>query len=94
VELIFEFLIELILEGSIYLSTNKKVPKIIRYLLIFIIVSFFLFTISIIIFLGIILLKINVIVGIFIIVVGLILFITIIIKFKKTYLNKKSKSNL
>lgn len=34
-EIVFEILIELILEGTMEASKNKKVPKIIRYPLIF-----------------------------------------------------------
>ena len=37
-EFIFEMVLELILEGTLEISKNRKVPKIIRYPLIFFIV--------------------------------------------------------
>lgn len=54
-ELLFEFLIELIFEGSIEVAKNKKISKWIRYPLILIILLFIISVISLILFLGILL---------------------------------------
>ena len=51
-DLLIEIILELILEGSIEISSNKKVPKWIRYPLIFIITALFLTIIIGILFLG------------------------------------------
>lgn len=86
---LIEFILELIFEFGVEASQNKKVPKIIRYLLIFIISFVFLAVISLIIFTGILILSENIIGGIIFIVLGLIMFVSAIIKFKKLYLVKK-----
>lgn len=70
-ELIFEILLELVFEGSVEISKNKKVSKWIRYPLIFIICLFFLSVFSLLIFTGIISLKKNPYLGVFLILVSL-----------------------
>ena len=90
-ELIFELLVELILEGTIEVSRNQKVPKWIRYPLIFFIMILFLGVILLILFTGVLAYqKINKICGILLMMIGIILLIVSIIKFKKTYLIKKN----
>lgn len=91
-ELIFEFICELLLEGSIEISSNKKISKWIRYPLIFLIVIFFLSVIGLILFLGIILFNKNVIGSLFIISVGVVLLILSIIKFRKIYIKKENRN--
>ena len=90
-EYIFEFVAELILEGSIEISSNKKISKWIRYPLIFLIILFFSTIIFGLLISGIIILKKNIAVGIFIIIVSIIMLIGSIIKFKNTYLKKSNK---
>lgn len=86
-ELIFEVLVDLILEGTIEISKNIKVPKVIRYPLIFLITLLFAGVILIILFTGVLAYqKINKIGGIILVIVGIIFLITSIIKFKKIYL--------
>ena len=88
---IIEFILELILEGGIEASKNKKIPKFIRYPLILITILFFIAIIGLIFFVGIMLLKDSIIGGIFIISIGVFMFIDTIIRFKKEYLIKKEK---
>lgn len=87
-EYLFEFILELALEGSIEASKSKKLPKIIRYFLILIVVLFFILVIGLIILTGVLFLKENVIGGIFLILIGLYMFIMCILKFRKIYLLK------
>lgn len=91
-EFIFEFICELILEGSIDVSSNKKISKLIRYPLIFLIVIFFLSVIGLILFLGIILFNKNIIASLFVICVGVVLLISSIIKFRKIYIKKENRN--
>lgn len=91
-ELIFEFICELLLEGSIEISSNKKISKWIRYPLIFLIIFFFLSIIELILFLGIIVFNKNVIGSLFIISVGVVLLILSIIKFRKIYIKKENRN--
>lgn len=87
-DLLIEILFDLILEGSIELSSNKKVPKIIRYPLIAIIILFFAVVIVGIFVLGIFSIKENIAFGIVLILLSLFFFVASIIKFKKVYVNK------
>ncbi len=90
-EYLFEFILELALEGSIEASKSKKVPKWIRYILIIIISLFFISVISLIFIAGILTLKKSIWVGIFFILLGLYMLVMSIIKFRKTYLLKINK---
>lgn len=90
-EFIFEFLLELVLEGSIEISKSSKIPKYIRYPLIVIISLFFIAVIGLIFFAGILSLKENLSLGIFFILIGLLVLIMSIIEFRKTYLIKTNK---
>ncbi len=93
-EYIFEFLLELILEGSIEVSKNRKIPKYIRYPLIVLIILFFIAVIGLVFLAGILSIKENIFVGLIFIVIGLMMLIASIIKFRKTYLIKtKTKNN-
>lgn len=89
-EIIWEFIMELFLEGSIEIAKSKKVPKWIRYPLMLIIALIFLAVFGGIIFLGVLSLKKNVAGGLFVIGVGVLLtalalrkFITFVHEFKK-----------
>ncbi len=85
-----EFLVELLLEGSICASQSKKVPKPLRYFLFSLVVVFYLFIIGAIILLGIsVLIKDSIIKGIIVILFGIILAILCVLGFKKEYIKKK-----
>lgn len=91
-EIIFEILIELILEGTVEASKNKKIPKVVRYPLIFLIVLLFIGVIGLVLFTGILAYqKINRICGILLIIIATVLVITSIIQFRQVYLTKRTK---
>lgn len=89
-EFLFEFILELVLDGSVEVAQDRKVPKFIRYPLIGFLALCFLAVIGLIIFAGIMVLKENIFVGVFLILLGLLLFIMSIIQFRKTYLTRRS----
>jgi len=86
---ILEFVFELIFEFMVELSSNNKVPKFIRYPLVFIIICLFLLVIFGLLLLGVTIFKENIILGLVIALISLGLFVASIIKFKKMYLNKE-----
>lgn len=86
---LMEFIFELLFEGMLEATKSKKVPRIIRYLLIFIIVSFFLAVIGLIIYIGIYFLKKNLFISLLFILLALFFLIGGIVKFKKLYLKKQ-----
>lgn len=88
-EILFEFLLELVFEGSVELSSNKKVPKFIRYPLIVLIVLFFLLLIGGMFFVSFAFWSKNILASLLILVISIALLIASIIKFKKVYLDKK-----
>lgn len=90
-EYIFEFIMELVLEGSIEVCKSSRMPKYIRYPLIGIISLFFIFIIGLVLLTGILSLKENIFLGIFLILVGLFLLIMSVIRFRKAYLTKINK---
>lgn len=91
-EIIIEFLVELLLEGTFEISKNRKVPKFIRYPLILLIVLLFIGVISLIFFTGILIYKeTSKICGILLILIGVALLVLSIIRFKKIYFNLKNK---
>lgn len=91
-EFLIELLIELILEGSIEISSDEKVPKWIRYpIIVFIVLVFSVVTFGLIIF-GIYMLKDNWYAGLFFIIVGLILLVAAVNKFTKKYIQEKNIS--
>ncbi len=91
-EFLIELLLDLVLEGSIEISSNKKVSKFIRYPLIILIILFFSIVIFGLLLLGIMIIKDNILIGLFIIAISLFLLIASIIKFKTIYLNKKENN--
>ena len=88
-DLLLEFILELILEGSIEISSNKKIPKWIRYPLIFIITALFLTIIIGILFLGMYMSKENILLSILLIIISIFLLIGSIKKLKDMYIEKK-----
>ena len=68
---------------------DKKVPKIIRWLLIGLIMFLFIGVIGIVLFAGVLVLLQDIIGGVIIITIGIIMLISAITKFKKIYIKKK-----
>ena len=87
-EFLFEILLELILEGTMAASQNKKVPKAVRVFLIVLISVFYLSVIGLILFIGVTCWKTNKIGGLIIITIGSVIFIMAAVKFRKMYLDK------
>jgi len=87
-EYIFEFIAELVLEGSIGVSTSSRIPKYIRYPLIGILSLFFIAVIGLVFFTGILSLKENILSGILLILVGSFLLVMSVIGFRKAYWTK------
>lgn len=90
-ELLFEIILDLILEGSIEASLSKKVPKIIRYLLIVLICLFFIIVILGLFIVGISFLDKNIYASLFMICISVVMLITAIYKFKKVYIKKRTR---
>ncbi len=90
-EFLFEFILELVFEGSIEISKNSKIPKYIRYPLIVIIALFFIAVIEIIFLAGILSLRKNILLGVLFILLGLFMAIMSVKKFRKTYFTKIGK---
>lgn len=84
-EFLMELLLEIIIEGSFGISTDKKIPKWIRYLFIIFLIAFFLFIIGGLLLLGFFIAKENIYAGLFIIFVSVILLIGCILKFRQVY---------
>lgn len=88
-ETIFEFILELLLEGSIEISKSRKIPKYIRYPLIGLLSLFFLAVVGLIFLAGILCLKENIFAGILLILFGALLPIMAGLKLRKAYLARK-----
>ena len=86
---LIELILELLLEGGVYLSSNKKITKWIRYPLIFIISILFLAIIALIFYLGIWIYKESIALSVAFIILSIFLLSRGINKFKKIYLEKK-----
>ncbi len=84
-DLVIEFLLELVLEGTIELGTNRKVPKYVRYPLLFVIALFFLGIVSLLVFLGFKIVKDNFLIGSFLIGVAILLVIGVWYRFIREY---------
>ena len=85
-DLLFELIAELLLEGSMEISSNKKISKWVRYPILALLILFFATVIFGIIILGILITKQNIFGGIFIIVIGLFMLVMSIFQFRKKYL--------
>ena len=92
-ELIIEFIIELILEGSFELSKNLKTPKWLRYPLIILVILFFLAVIAIIFIVGYLALKENTIIGLLIIIISIAFAVYSIAKFIDIYIKRNPNSD-
>lgn len=87
-DIILEFIFELLVDASIEISSNKKINKIIRYPLMLFVILLFLSVIFIMLFLGFNLLKENIILGLLFIILGIVFLIGTVCKLKKLYLEK------
>lgn len=88
-EYVIEAVLDLVLGLGIEASKNKKVPKIIRWLLIGLIMFLFIGVIGMVLFAGVLVLLQDIIGGIILIAIGIIMLISAITKFKKIYIKKK-----
>lgn len=88
-DFIIELVIELLLEGSIEISSNKKVSKWIRYPLILFIVTMFVGIILLMLYLSFSLLNKNALAAILILIISVFMLISAINKLKKIYIEKK-----
>lgn len=92
-ELLIEFLVELILEGSMEISEDEKMPKWLRYICLTIVtIVFGAVTIGLFI-LGIYAGKENIYIGIFFIIIAFIILISGVIKFEKKYIERRNFIN-
>lgn len=87
-ELIIEFIIELILDGSFELSKNLKTPKWLRYPLIILVLLFFIAVIAIIIIVGFLALKESTIIGLLLIIISIAFAVYSIAKFIDIYIKR------
>jgi len=83
-----ELLLDLLFEGSIEISKNKKVPKWIRFPLIVLIVLVFTILILGILLLGVLFLKSSLAIGTIIIILGIVMLTFSLRKFKEIYVEK------
>lgn len=90
-EFIIELLLDLVIEGSIELSSNNKTPKWLRYPLAIFIILFFTIVIIGLFILGIFILNKDTFAGIFVIAVSLVMAVSIIIKVRMVIKEKHLK---
>ncbi len=87
-DVLFEVILELVLEGSIEAIKSRKIPNYIRYPLIIMISLFFIAVIALLFFAGALALKESIPAGILLISIGVFFLVMSVIKFRKTYLSK------
>ena len=85
-EVLFEILLSIIVEGSIEISSNKRLSKWVRYPLIILLGLFFASVILCVLFVGISSLEQNIFVGLLLIFIGLIMLFGCIYKFMRKYI--------
>lgn len=88
-DLLFEIVVELLLEGSLEISSNKKISKWIRYPILIILMLFFAIVIIGLFGLGIYIFKDSVPLSLIFIGCGILILIGSIIKFRNIYKEKK-----
>ena len=92
-EFLIELLVDLILECSMEISEDEKMPKWIRNICLTIVIAVFgIVTIGLLV-LGIYIGKENIYIGIFFILIAFILLISGIVKFEKKYIEKRNLIN-
>lgn len=87
-EILIELVFDLLFEGGLEITQNKHLSKWIRYPILFGIILFFIATIGLIVFLGILFWNKNKLVSVFLLIVAIFLFIGSILKFREIYLTK------
>lgn len=92
-EFIFELVFELLFEGGMEVTSNRKISKWIRYPLLGLFILIFVGIISLIIFMGVVCLKNTVIGGMFIIGLGIFMLVASIRKFRQFCIYEKSNLN-
>ena len=92
-EFFIELIMELVFEGTLELSTSRKIPNWIRYPLIVLIGLFFAAFIGLILLLGLLMLQDMWYFGIVLLAFGLIFAFFAVRKFRKVYILKKGKWN-
>lgn len=95
-DIIFEIILEFILNELIEASRDKNNSKLKRFVLLFIISLFFLIILSVlavIVYIGIYTIKKNVVEGILTMLIGLMLLVYIFIKFRKAYITINEKKS-
>lgn len=90
-EFIAEFLFELLFEGSMEISTNKKVPKWIRYPLICLVALFFLSITILLLIVGISIWNKSILASLFVVAVSIFLLVGSILKLKELYWTRKRR---
>ncbi len=88
-DIILELLIDLILEDGLKASKNQKIPKVIRYFILALVILLYAFIIGIAVWFGIEELKENVAVGVGILIFAAVFAVFCIIKFINVYKRKK-----
>lgn len=89
-DFLIELILDLILEGSIELSSNKKVPKWIRYILIAFIILFFVSVCLLLLLVDLFILKENILIGVGVLILIIIFIFFGIRKVKIIYFEKKN----
>lgn len=90
-EFIVEFLFELLFEGNMEISANKKLPKWIRYPLICLVTLFFV-SITILLFIaGISIWNKSILASLFVVAISIFLLVGSILKLKELYWTRKRK---
>lgn len=92
-ELVMEFVLTLLLEGSMEASKDRRIPKPIRYALILLIALFFLAVIGLLIWMGIVACRRTPLGGSIVILFGLFLLVWVAIRFRRVYVQKRKKDD-
>ncbi len=90
-DFVIELILDLIFEGSLELSNNKKVPKWIRYILIAFIILVFVIVCLLFLLVSLLLIKESLIGSLLFLALTIFFVVSGIVKFKKKYLKKKNK---
>ncbi len=89
-DFLIELLLELVLEGSVEIVKSKRVSRIIRYPLIFLLALFFAAVEGLILFVGISMLKTSVLGGVIVIALAVVFLIALVIKIVREYIKRQN----
>lgn len=90
-DIILEFLLELVVDGGIEASGNKNLSRWIRYPLMVLVILFFCAVISLIFYMGILVCTEKPAASVLLFLLGLFLLVGTILKFRKLYMTKQPK---